>query len=239
VTTPAINPRRLARLASIHLAEGKHVRPSEGMSAAEAASWLVGDWTDYPECVSQAIASLVRQWNDDLGDADRDRLLKPLVPIMVGTATSRADEVTRGWLAADWLLRVHAPAWLRLAGLTKHAARLAGLPELQGENYGAAAAPLEAARDAAQAAVARLDYPPDADVIVWDTASASAWTAVSAGANGFYGRDDVRSTAWLALDAGVLRCLERGTLRTVESTADELQTSACDLVRRLCEVGAG
>jgi hypothetical protein len=33
-------------------------------------------------------------------------------------------------MAADWLIRVHTPAWLRLAKLDAHADALAALPEI-------------------------------------------------------------------------------------------------------------
>ena len=70
-------------------------------------------------------------WNDNLpSDEARTRLLLPLVPKLIGTRGSKALENRRATMAVDWLIRVHAPAWLRLAGLTADADALAGLPEI-------------------------------------------------------------------------------------------------------------
>ena len=58
------------------------------------------------------------------------RLLLPLIPKLVGTRGSKALESRRATMAADWLVRMHTPAWLRLAGLTAQADALANFPEI-------------------------------------------------------------------------------------------------------------
>ena len=131
-----LNAEVAAWLDAIELSTGQHDGPDDGACAVEAAAYLAGEaWSDHPECVSPVIGAFVRRFNDGLrSDADRNRLLKPIVPMIIGTASTDAAELRRAWLATDWLVRVYAPAWLRLAGLTFRAKRLAGLPELTAES---------------------------------------------------------------------------------------------------------
>lgn len=66
---------------------------------------------------ARVIAAFLRSWNDTLGDDDRNRLLKPLIPRLVGTAAGPEVEDRRVWMSLDWLVREYTPAWLRAAGL--------------------------------------------------------------------------------------------------------------------------
>lgn len=117
---------------TIHLKSGAHDSRVKGMCAMEAAAYIAGEsHSDHPECVSPVIGHFLRSWNDTLpSDADRDRLLKPLLPVVLFTRTTEADEQRRAWMATDWLVRVNAPAWLDVAQLHDHAARLRALPAL-------------------------------------------------------------------------------------------------------------
>ena len=100
---------------TLTLKHGKHHDPADGMCAMEAAAYMAGEpFTDHPRCVSRVIGAFMRSWNDSLPDDEtRTRILGPLVPLTIGTATAAADEEKRAWMAADWLVRVQAPAWLR------------------------------------------------------------------------------------------------------------------------------
>ncbi|HKW09723.1 MAG TPA: hypothetical protein VJO33_05040, partial [Gemmatimonadaceae bacterium] len=85
---------------------------------------------DHPS-ISRVIRSFCISFNDGLPDDEsRNRLLRPYITRILGTRTTEADETTRAWLATDWLVRVHAPAWLELAGLTDDASKLRALPAL-------------------------------------------------------------------------------------------------------------
>src|SRR5690349_1288610 len=96
----------------------------------EAVSYVAGEpWSDRPECASPVITSFLVSWNDSLSDDDR-QMLKPYIPRLVGTRTSKQDEETRAWMLTDWLARECAPAWLRLAGLTGQAEALEALAPL-------------------------------------------------------------------------------------------------------------
>jgi hypothetical protein len=94
-------------------------------------------------------------WNDLLpNDAERDRLLKPLIPDLIDTRATPAIEKRRSYLALDWLIRVHTPKWLDLVpALAPHAAALRDLSEIVDVTGATAAGKLTAAaRDAAWAA---------------------------------------------------------------------------------------
>ena len=99
--------------------------------------------TDESPCVSLVIAEFVRAWNDALPDEARTRLLAPLLPLLLNTATGNGDDERRSWMAADWIVRVHVPAWLDLTpSLTSHAQALRALPELDSSVAADAALPI-------------------------------------------------------------------------------------------------
>ena len=99
------------------------------------------------------LAAFGRSWNDSLSDEDRDRLLLPFLPRLVGTRSTAEVQDRRAFMAADWAVRVFTPAWLRLAKLDEHAEALEGLPELDSVEACRAAQPtINAARGAARAA---------------------------------------------------------------------------------------
>jgi hypothetical protein len=247
MTRIAIHPDRLARLDTLTLDEGKH-DPNGTFCVMEFAAWLAHEpWTDHPVCVSPVIGAFARNWNDSLNVEDRNRLLKPLVLDMIGTATTPQDEETRAWMATDWLARVHTPAWLRLAGLTKHAEALescarivdavtAGLaqPRLE-EARQASAAAWDAAWDAARAAASAA-----AREAAWDAASAAARAAASAAA-----RDAAWAAAWAAASAAAWEAAwdaasaaaRAAASAALRPTVAALQESAVELVRSMCHVG--
>lgn len=163
-----IIPARLAEITV--LGRGAHPEgagPAHGVCAMEAAAYIAGEpWSDHPQCVCPVIGAFMRAWNDALPDDERrTALLLPLIPQTIGTRGSDALANRRATMAADWLVRVHTPAWLRPAGLTAHADTLAGLPEITDFAATPALMPaLKAARKDAAAA--------------WDAAGAAAWDAL-------------------------------------------------------------
>ena len=155
------------------LASGSHKSYEDGMCILEAASYVAGEpWSDTPQCACPVIGVLLRSWNDGLpDDATRDRLLKALIPQIVGTRSTAAVEERRSYLALDWLVRVHAPAWLDLRPeLTAHAKALRELESIA-DSAGAIAAGkvAHAAGDAARAAAATA-----AGDAAWAAAAAAA-----------------------------------------------------------------
>ena len=172
-----IDTDRLARIKTLY--KGKH-DPNGKMCVMEAVAYIAREpWSDSPTCVSPVIARFARTWNDDLPDDLRDEYLKPLIPTFVGTVGGDALENRRATMAADWLVRIYTPAWLRLAGLTAHADALANLPEITDFRKTPALMPaLRAAqKDAAAAGAAAWD----AAGAAWDAAGA-AGAARAAGA---------------------------------------------------------
>jgi hypothetical protein len=102
-------------------------------------------------------ASFISSWHDVLPtDADRDRLLKPLIPRLVGTKSDSRVEERRAYMALDWLFRVHAPTFLELLpSLTSHAQTMRNLPEITDSAGATVAGGL--ARNASEAAAAAKD----------------------------------------------------------------------------------
>ena len=173
-----IDTERLATIKTLY--SGAH-DPNGKMWVMEAVAYVAREpWSDHPACVSPVIAVFARAWNDGLPDAERNSLLMPMIPKFVDTVGSAALENRRATMAADWLVRVHTPAWLRLAGLTVHADALANLSEITDFAKAPALMPaLKAARkDAVAARVA-------ARAAAWD----AAWAAAS---------DAARGAAWAA-----------------------------------------
>ena len=182
------------REAPATLQSGFHETAEKGMCLMEAVAWVAGlPHSDAPECTSPVLATFAQTWNDSLrSDEERAQLL-PYIPMLIGTAGAPEADMRRSWMALDWLVRVHTPAWLDLAGLGDHATALRDLPEIVDDltlQQGAAAR--DAARDAARAAAWAA-----ARDAAWDAARAAArdaaWAAAWAAA-----RDAARAAAWAA-----------------------------------------
>src|SRR5690606_12283651 len=161
--------------------------------------------------------------------------LKRHILRLVGSKGTAEQEDLRGWMALDWLVRVHAPAWLRLAGLDEHADRLARFAEVRPDTVQGVKPALDAALEAARAArdtAEDIAWCPawDAEIAAreaartvaraaawgtaWDTAWGTAW-------------DAAWGTAWAA--AGAAK----------EQARRELQQSAHELVDRMLAVTEG
>ena len=174
--TLTIDETRLARVTT--LKGGSHQPPNGEFAACvmEAVSYIADEpWSDHPACTCPVITAFMVNWNDNLpSDEDRARLLLPLIPKLIGTRGSKALKNRRATMAADWLIRVHTPAWLRLAGLTADADALAGLPEITDfAKTPSLMGPLNAARTNASAAWAA------AGAAAWDAAGAAAGAALA------------------------------------------------------------
>src|SRR6266852_112630 len=99
----AILEDRLLKVQGLSLKSGSH-SPDSTFCVMEAVAFVAGEkWSDNPECACPVISAFLRSWNDALPtDAERDRLLKPLIPKLVGTR-NKALEEKRGLMAADWM----------------------------------------------------------------------------------------------------------------------------------------
>ena len=100
---------------SVRLECGTHVPNGAAACTMEAVSQLGGEpWSDHPATAGPVLGAYFRAWNDGLGHEDRDRILRPFLPQLVGAAGTWDVEERRGYMALDWLVRVHAAAWLDL-----------------------------------------------------------------------------------------------------------------------------
>ena len=235
--TPLV-PGYAGLLERITLSNGAHATREQGMCVMEAIAYIAGrDHSDHPPCASRVITSFLVSWNDALPDnATRDRLLKPLVPLVVDTAGSPALELRRAYMCMDWLLRECAPTFLALTpDLVKHADALRGgaevvdlktikqiLPQAR-EAQKAAAAAWAAARAAAGAAAR-------------DAAWAAARDAARAAARDA-ARDAAWDAAWAAARAAAGDAAGDAARAALAPTVKALQKSALLLLDRMIEVG--
>jgi hypothetical protein len=241
------------------LSVGSHEDIAHGMCVMEAVSYVSGErWSDHPECASHVISAFLRYWNDTLPDDERDALLRPLIPRLIGTRANRGVENRRAIMAADWLIRTHTPAWLRLARLTAQADSLASLPEITkfAQCFGLiptlnvvrsdAAAARAACGDAARAAAG-----PAAWAAAWagagyaarDSAASAAGDAARAAAGAAGARDSAWDSAWDAAGdaawaaawAGAGYAARDAAWAALSATRLSLQQSALELVNRMIE----
>jgi hypothetical protein len=192
-----IDKEKLAGIPS--LKSGNH-QPTDGeMCVMEAVAYVAGEpWSDAPQCACPVITVFMVSWNDSLpNDAERDRLLKPLIPLIVGTRSTKEVEERRGYMALDWMIRVYTPKWLDMVpALHAHAKELREL-EAIADMAGAKAAGIKvrlASKDSAAAGDAAWAAAWDA---AWDAAGDAAWDAAGDAAG-----DALKpTTAWLQASA--------------------------------------
>jgi len=224
---------RMQQIRTLSLSSGSHEDFEKGMCVMEAAAYVAGEpWSDHPRCACRVITSFMIGWNDRLpSDAERDRLLKPLIPDIIDTKSTPAIEERRSYMALDWLIRVYTPRWLDLVpSLAPHAKAVRDLEEIADlAGASAAGASVVAARAAARAvagdaARAAGDAARAAGDAAWAAARAAAWAAAGDAAwaaAGDAARAAAGDAAWVAAwDA-------------FKPTTKWLQVSALDLVNRM------
>lgn len=148
------------------LRRGAHLRREDGLCTMELVAWLAGEpHSDEPRCACPVLAAFVRAVNDSVDDHDRERLLRPLAPLLVNSRADAAVEVARGMLLLDVLVREVVPAWLRTRGRGDAAAGLAAMPEVG------------AGTSLAEAASALAEVAPELRAAEWTVRSALAGMA--------------------------------------------------------------
>jgi hypothetical protein len=75
-----------------------------------------------PACLCPIVGAFLRSWSASLA-ADSCSLLAPLIARSAGSKSTRGIERVRAYMAADWLIRVHIPAWLHLSPSLRPAAK--------------------------------------------------------------------------------------------------------------------
>ena len=157
---------------TLTLSHGNHSNRAAGTCLLEAVAWWAEEeHSDSPQCVSPVLAAFGRAWNDGMRSNEERATLKTYIPMLIGTAGNPKADERRSWMAMDWLIRVHAVAWLRLAGgdCAVHAATLAALPAILNSDLARQYQPvLGAAWSAAWSAARSAD---------WSAAWSAAWSA--------------------------------------------------------------
>jgi hypothetical protein len=240
---------KLAEVLARSLNRSKHSDIEKGMCAMEAVSYVAGEpWSDHPVCACPVISSFLRSWNDSLpSDAERDRLLKPLISQLVDSKSTAGVEERRSYLALDWLVRVFTPKFLDLVPtLASHAAALRDLEEIAdmagavaaGKVTAAAGAAAWAAARAAAGAAAARDAARDAARAAAGAAAAwaAAWAAARAAAGAAAARDAARDAARAAAGAAAWDAAGDEARAALKPTVEWLQMSALDLVDRMLAV---
>jgi hypothetical protein len=236
MNAPTIDTARLAKITT--LKSGSH-KPNDGKNACvmELVSWVAGEpWSDHPQCTCPVITAFMVAWNDGLpNDAERSRLLLPLIPKLIGTRGDKELEARRATMAADWFVRVQTPAWLRLAGLNTEADALASFPEITSfEKTPSIMAPLNAARSAAEAAWSATRSATRS--AAWSATRSAAWSAADS-ATRSAAWSATRSAAWSAADSAAWSAARSAAWSAawsaLEKTTSELQQSALALCERM------
>ena len=231
------------------LKAGTH-EPNGDACVMEAVAFVAGEpWSAHPECACPVIGAFLRSWNDALNDGDRETLLRPLIPSIIGTRSTKTLENQRAAMAMDWLVRTHLPAWLRLAGLTEHANALSGLPDitnfsrapsLKGPLDAAWDAAWEAARAAATATGARAAAMAAARAAAMAAAWDAAWEAARAAATATGARAAAmaaaRAAAMAAAWDAAWEAAGEAARDALLPTQKELQKSALELLK--CMIAA-
>jgi hypothetical protein len=157
-----------SRITEVRLAEGGHKNPNDGLCFMEMAAWFAGEkHSDKPECACPVLGAYGIRLNDRMPDDVRDWLLKPLVPMIVGTR-DKDSEVKRAEFLAMWATNKILPIILRERGLLKEAEACESAASLSEAKAAAAAA------DAAAFAAA------SAEIAATYAASAAAYAATYA-----------------------------------------------------------
>ncbi len=224
-------------LENVKLSSGAHKPTSGECCVLELYSCRMKQkWSDHPADVSPFIADFLRRWNDAMNDEDRQQL-KQTIPWLVGTKTNDADETTRSWMMLDWLIHVHTPAWMDLAKLPEHAAALRALTAIIDQATCNTALPVvNAARDAA-CAIANAHACAIAIAIASAYASARAIARAIANAHArAIAIANAHASAYANAHASAY-AYANASAPEVRALTVEMQASALDLVKRLCEVG--
>ena len=236
-------------LDAVTLAAGGHLPDSDAMCVMEAVAMLAGEsWSDHPQCASPVLGAFLRSWNDALPDDERQQL-KQYIARLVGSKGTDAQEAERSWLATDWMVRVQAPAWLRLAGLTEQADVLAGMQPVNRETSPSILPALKAVRSDAAAArdAARAAAGAAAGAAARDAAWAAAGVAAGDAAGDAAGaaardatwaaaRDATWAATWAAAGAAAWDAARAAARDALAPTKVELQQSAHQLVDRMLAV---
>lgn len=109
---------------AIKLSVGQHTRPQDGMCIMECVAYIQGEpHTDHPVCACPVVTAYAIRLNDNASDEERDSLL-PFALRIAGSRSTREVEQKRGYIAADYSVRVFTPIAMEAVGFLSLAKRL-------------------------------------------------------------------------------------------------------------------
>jgi hypothetical protein len=125
----------------IIISQGDHKDPTDGLCVMEAVAFFEGEeHTDHPDCACPVVGTLARGVNDTINlDADRTRLLRPLIPRIVGTVSPEHEAARAAIVLSAALASAEA--------LLRHIGEEASAIELRHANKGALPLVLRNMRD--------------------------------------------------------------------------------------------
>ena len=100
-------------LSNLKLLNGSHENRDRGVCLMEAVAWVAGEpHSDRPACTCPALGVFARRLNDAYwpgGDPQRTEILRPLIPLLVGTVSTHEVYRRRGHFFADRAVRELTP----------------------------------------------------------------------------------------------------------------------------------
>ncbi|MEO1169938.1 MAG: hypothetical protein AAFW97_14630 [Pseudomonadota bacterium] len=127
-------------ITEVKLAVGSHDSPQQGLCVMEMVAWFAGEeHSDRPQCACPVLGRFAMNLNDAMPGGVRDRLLKPLVPLLAGTRDPESEIVRAEYLAMQ-VVRSTLPPVLRQVGLGEHADACEAVSDLKEAAYAASAA---------------------------------------------------------------------------------------------------
>lgn len=183
-------------------------------------------WSERANDVCRVIGLFMDAWHEGL-PAEERHILVPLTARIVRTRATPRVEAARALMAADWLVRTYAPAWLNLAGLQEQARRLFDLPPI--------VEPAQVFR--LRAVLAEVSHAANAqarhvDEAAWIRASddcwASAWAAAYEAA-----RFAAHDPAWVSAAAASRAAAGLAPRTRTRPFKAALQSSAAELVVKM------
>jgi hypothetical protein len=125
--TAAPNPARLAEIRSLAAQSTPNPDVATGLTAIEAVAYVAEEpISERPSCTDPLLAKFLSMWAEDLAAADRNTLLLPLIPALVGAHHRLPNHFAA--LALSWLLRGPLIDWLDAAELADEVSNIEVFP---------------------------------------------------------------------------------------------------------------
>ena len=212
----------------INLSSGAHKSPQDGICIMECVAYINGEeHSDKPACACPVITAFAIRTNDWMIDSERSQLL-PFVLRIAGSKATKEIERQRGYIAADYAVRVFAPIALRARSLEDLAKRMEECQPITDKDSSLAARNMArqvrvtAYAYAATVATAAADAAA-ADAAAYAAADAAAYAAAAAAEN-YHSIRSILVSARLRMMDDMLKLTEHAELTpTVEVKLHELE----------------